>query len=197
MPAKRDSEGETAAVVTAADAPVSVGENFQPQHTRIDTQFLRNQERKVLMKQAAEATTGLASVPATARKTELLAMIPSEPNSSSMANTLVDLMAVSSLLECTACRVCYGTVKVTKVKQHYRLAAELKMEYSNYLNDMQNGALLGSQRSLSAANRKPFDQSSLHMLYKAQDWDRQFWTTFVQILECRTEASTERHTSTT
>ncbi|CAN8010699.1 unnamed protein product [Ixodes pacificus] len=92
--------------------------------TRVDTILISEAEQVEIEHHATEARQKLSSVSATHRKCSLLDEIADLPEVGT-AFTVVSLTAVNALLECVKCKVCGGTVNISKGDREYGVAVKL------------------------------------------------------------------------
>ncbi|KAM7295256.1 hypothetical protein ISCGN_024761, partial [Ixodes scapularis] len=151
---EREPASETAAASAVSEPLVSPVADSGGRRTRIDSTFLTSKDREVLQRQAEKKTAELSSTSATDRKMKMLATkCDAAPSSSPLTYTIVNLDAVNSLLELTACRVCRGSVSIERETHDFGLAVKLKMHCGN-CGDI--GSEWSSRRVGGEANCNPF-----------------------------------------
>lgn len=112
---ERESAGEGTSAASASD---DVGD--WARRTRIDTTFLSSADREQLQKRAEDKIASLSSISASERKLSTLPITHDDAGPSASASTymVVDLAAITSLVQHTTCRTCGAESPSRKVREN-------------------------------------------------------------------------------
>ncbi|XP_077500045.1 uncharacterized protein LOC144110831 [Amblyomma americanum] len=94
---------------------------------RVDTPFLTDADKTELERRATEARHELSSVSGTRRKRSLLRATINDSLVSGTPFTVLALTSVNELLECVKCKVCGGSVNISKGELEFGIAVKLPL----------------------------------------------------------------------
>lgn len=114
---ERESAGEGTSAASASDDVGDVGDRAR--RTRIDT-FLSSADREQPQKRAEDKIASLSSISASERKLSTLPITHDDagPSASASTYTVVDLAAITSLVQHTTCRTCGAESPSRKVREN-------------------------------------------------------------------------------